>query len=166
MDLYFNFFEIVISQLKHKVTKKYIQELRTKMLTHIEIFFMMFYYERRVNQIYFTKNDSKYSDDFYQWIFGPQMSVIQKSFLQNVDRITKDSSFSEIEETLLFEIAPADIHLKYLFLETDTSEIVPNIIANIYDTKILDKKLTSLMKNEEELDFILDYATDPDNFKK
>ena len=166
VDLYFNFFEIVISQLKHKVTKKYIQELRTKMLTHIEIFFMMFYYERRVNQIYFTKNDSKYSDDFYQWIFGPQLSVVQKSFLQNVDRITKDSSFSEIEETLLFEIAPADIHLKYLFLETDTSEIVPNIIANIYDRKILDKKLTSLMKNEEELDFILDYATDPDNFKK
>jgi hypothetical protein len=40
------------------------------------------------------------------------------------------------------------------------------VIANIYDRKILDKKLTSLMKNEEELDFILDYATDPDNFKK
>jgi hypothetical protein len=30
----------------------------------------------------------------------------------------------------------------------------------------LDKKLTSLMKNEEELDFILDYVTDPDNFKR
>jgi hypothetical protein len=40
--------------------------------------------------------------------------------LQNVDGITKSSSFSEIEETLLFEVAPADIHLKYLFLETDT----------------------------------------------
>jgi hypothetical protein len=36
----------------------------------------------------------------------------------------------------------------------------------MYDKKILDKKLTSLMKNEEELDFILDYVTDPDNFKK
>jgi hypothetical protein len=30
----------------------------------------------------------------------------------------------------------------------------------------LDKKLTSLMKKEEDLDFILDYVTDPDNFKK
>ena len=166
VDLYFNFFEIVISQLKHKVTKKDIQELRTKMLTHIEVFFMMFYYERRVNQLYIWKNDWKYWNDFYQRIFWPQLTAVQKNFLQNVDGITKSSSFSEIEETLLFDVAPADIHLKYLFLETDTWEIVSNIIANVYDSKILDKKLTSLMKNEEELDFILDYATDPDNFKK
>ena len=136
------------------------------MLTHIEIFFMMFYYERRVNQLYISKNDWKYWNDFYQRIFWPQLTAVQKNFLQNVDGITKSSSFSEIEETLLFEVAPADIHLKYLFLETDTWEIVSNIIANVYDSKILDKKLTSLMKNEEELDFILDYATDPDNFKK
>ena len=166
VDLYFNFFEIVISQLKHKVTKKSIQELRTKMLTHIEIFFMMFYYERRVNQLYIMKNEWKYWNDFYQWIFGPQLTAVQKNFLQSADKITKNSSFSEIEETLLFDVVPADIHLKYLFLETDTWEIVSNIVANIYDRKILDKKLTSLMKNGEELDFILDYVTDPDNFKK
>jgi hypothetical protein len=44
---------------------------------------------------------------------------VQKNFLQNKDKITIDSKFSAVEETLLFEIAPADIHLKYLFLETD-----------------------------------------------
>lgn len=166
VDLYFNFYEIVISQLKHKVTKKWIQELRTKMLNQIEVFFMMFYYEKRVNQLYLTNEDWKYSNEFYQWIFGPQLSQVQRNFLQNVDTITINSTFSEIEESLLFEVAPADIHLKYLFLETDTSEIISNIIANIYDRKILDKKLTSLMKNEEDLDFIIDYVTDPDNFKK
>ena len=166
VDLYFNFYEIVISQLKHKVTKKWIQDLRTKMLNQIEVFFMMFYYEKRVNQLYLTNEDWKYSNEFYQWIFGPQLSQVQRNFLQNVDTITTNSTFSEIEESLLFEVAPADIHLKYLFLETDTSEIISNIIANIYDRKILDKKLTSLMKNEEDLDFIIDYVTDPDNFKK
>ena len=166
VDLYFNFYEIVISQLKHKVTKKWIQELRTKMLNQIEVFFMMFYYEKRVNQLYLTNEDWKYSNEFYQWIFGPQLSQVQRNFLQNVDTITTNSTFSEIEESLLFEVAPADIHLKYLFLETDTSEIISNIIASIYDRKILDKKLTSLMKNEEDLDFIIDYVTDPDNFKK
>jgi hypothetical protein len=40
------------------------------------------------------------------------------------------------------------------------------LVSNIFDKKTLDKKLTLLMKNEEELDFILDYVTDPDNFKK
>jgi hypothetical protein len=67
---------------------------------------------------------------------------------------------------LLFDIAPADIHLKYLFLETDVDEVISCLISNIFDKKVLDKKLMALMKNEGELDFILDYVTDPDGFKK
>ena len=86
--------------------------------------------------------------------------------MQNIENITLSSKISDVEEVLLFDVAPADIHLKYLFLETDISDIITNIISSIYDRKVLDKKLTSLMKNEGELDFILDYITDPDNFKK
>ena len=92
--------------------------------------------------------------------------MVQRNFLQNKDRIIFNSKISEIEETLLFDVAPADIHLKYLFLETNVEEMISCVISNIFDKKILDKKLTLLMKNEMELDFILDYVTDPDNFKK
>lgn len=168
VDLYFNFFEIVTSQLKHKISKEVIQKLRTKMLVHIDIFFMMFYYEKRINRLYINSDrvNKNYYNDFYQWLFWPQLSIVQKNFLQNREKITIDSKFSTIEETLLFEIAPADIHLKYLFLETDVSDVVSCLISNIFDKKLLDKKLTTLMKNEGELDFILDYVTDPDNFKK
>ena len=168
IDLYFNFFEIVTSQLKHKIDKQYIQKIRTKMLVHIDVFFMMFYYERRVNCLYIdpAKLGKNYYNEFYQWLFWPQPSVIQKNFLQNREKITIDSKFSEVEENLLFEVAPADIHLKYLFLETDVWDVVSLLISNVFDKNILDKRLTALMKNEEELDFILDYVTDPDNFKK
>ena len=138
------------------------------MLVHIDIFFMMFYYEKRVNGIYIDsdKLSKNYYNEFYQWLFWSQPSAIHKNFLQNRDKITTDSKFSEIEENLLFEIAPADIHLKYLFLETDVSDVISCLISNVFDKNILDKKLTELMKNEEDLDFILDYVTDPDNFKK
>ena len=167
VDLYFNFYEVVISQLKHKATKKRLHELRTKMLTNIEVFFMMFYYEKRVNKLYITwREEEKYTEEFYQWLFWTQPTLLQKNFIQNSKNIIYDSKFSEIEEWLLFDVVPADIYLKYLFLETDISDVVLNIIANVYDKKLLDKKLTSLMKNEEELDFIIDYVTDPDNFKK
>ena len=167
VDLYFNFYEVVISQLKHKATKKRLHELRTKMLTSIEVFFMMFYYEKRVNKLYITwREEEKYTEEFYQWLFWTQPTLLQKNFIQNSKNIIYDSKFSEIEEWLLFDVVPADIYLKYLFLDTDISDVVLNIIANVYDKKLLDKKLTSLMKNEEELDFIIDYVTDPDNFKK
>ena len=69
IDLYFNFFERVILQLKHKVTKKHFQEIRMKMLTHIEIFFLMFYYEKRVSELYISRDEKKYTSDFYKWIF-------------------------------------------------------------------------------------------------
>lgn len=167
VDLYFNFYWTIIPQLKHKVTKTRFKEIRTKMLTHIEIFFMMFYYEKHVNSLYIDPQATKKtSEEFYQRLFWPQMSVVQKKFVQNYDQISLDSNFWELEESLLFEVAPADIHLKYLFLDTDTSQVISCIIENVFDKKILDKKLTSLMKNKQDLDFILDYVTNPDNFKK
>ena len=168
VDLYFNFFGIVASQLKHKITKTYIQKIRTKMLLHIDVFFMMFYYEKRVNKLFVDVDrlNKDYYNEFYQWLFWSQPSILQKSFLQNRDKITTDSKISEVEESLLFEIAPADIHLKYLFLETDIWNVISCVVSNIFDKKVLDKKITALMKNEAWLDFILDYVTDPDNFKK
>ena len=168
VDLYFNFFEVVVSQLKHKVSKDYVEKLRTKMLVHIDIFFMMFYYERRINKLYiwWTNHNKNYYNEFYQRLFGTQPSIIQKNFMQNRDNIVSDSKFGEVEQTLLFEIVPADIHLKYLFLETDVEEVISCLISNVFDKNVLDKKLTALIKNEWELDFILDYVSDPDNFKK
>ncbi len=168
IDLYFNFFEIVVSQLKHKVTKEHVQRLRTKMLVNIDIFFMMFYYEKRINDLYLNmlKEKKSYVPEFYQWLFWSQFTVIQKDFLQNQDRIITNSKIWRIEENLLFEVAPADIHLKYLFLDTDVWDVISCIISNIFDKKLLDKRLMSLVKNKEDLDFILDYVTDLDNFKK
>ena len=168
IDLYFNFFEVVIWQLKHKISKKRFHEIKTKMLSNIEIFFMMFYYEKRISWLYFNEKRvfKQEANDFYQWLFWPQLSALHRNFLSNVNEIIYNSKFGTVEESILFEIVPADIHLKYLFLDTDIWEVISNLVENIYDRKVLDKKLTALMKNESELDFIIDYVTDPENFKK
>jgi hypothetical protein len=39
--------------------------------------------------------------------------------LSSVNDIIYNSKFGTVEESILFEIVPADIHLKYLFLDTD-----------------------------------------------
>lgn len=168
VDLYFNFFEVVIWQLKHKITKKHFQEIRTKMLSNIEVFFMMFYYEKHISWLYFNEKRvfKQDANDFYQWLFWPQLSALHRNFLSSVNDIIYNSKFGTVEESILFEIVPADIHLKYLFLDTDIWEVISNVVANIYDRKVLDKKLTALMKNESELNFIIDYITDPENFKR
>ena len=64
------------------------------MLTNIEIFFMMFYYNRRVNKLYIDSNKHKiYSSEFYQRLFGSQPTAIQKNFMQNCDQIIGNSKF-------------------------------------------------------------------------
>ena len=168
VDLYFNFYEIVTTQLKHKISKKSVHDIRNKMLNHIEIFFMMFHYYKRINQFFIPawKNNNNTYSEFYQRLFWPQPTPLQKTFLNNYEKIISNSDFGMTEESLLFDVAPADIHLKYIVLETDTSEVVNTLISSVFDKKILDKKLTWIIKNESELDFIIDYVTDPDNFKK
>ena len=168
IDLYFNFYEIVLSQLKHEISTKNIHDIKNKMLNHIDIFFMMFYYYKRTNTIFITKSKNSLNryTEFYQRLFWPQLTPIQKDFLNNYENITSNSQFWVTEQNLIFDIIPIDIHLKYIFLETDTSEIISNLISSIFDKKLLEKRLTWIMKNESELDFIIDYVTNPNNFKK
>lgn len=132
------------------------------MLSQLEVFFLMFHYYSRLNQLFSYQSSDK---DYFAWLFGDQMTPSQKSLLTTYDITKYSTKISLVEEDILFEVAPADIHLKYLFLENDPHELVHTLISELYDKKILDKKLMSLMKHPEELDFILDYVTDPSNFK-
>lgn len=168
IDLYFDFYWVVIWQLKHKVSKKRFQEVRNKMLSHLEIFFMMFYYEKHVQDLLIRSCETgdNVNKQYCQWLFWSQPTAAQKLFIQSYENLSKSSKVSQIEQDIMFEVAPMDIQLKYLFLDTDAKEVVSCLIANVFDKKILDKKLTALMKDESELDFIIDYVTDPDNFKK
>lgn len=168
LDLYFDFYQSIARQLKHKVLKKRFLEIKNNMLTHIEIFFMMFYYSKRLNQFIFNPQSSwdTETEEFYNWLLENTSLNIKKEFFSNFKETIYIPKILETEQNILFDIAPADIHLKYIFLGTDTSEIVNSLLPQIFDKNLLNQKLLSLVKNSKELDFIVDYATDIENFKK
>jgi hypothetical protein len=161
--LFFDFYFVVLTQLKHKISQEDFKKLRKKLITKLEVFFLMFYYYRRLNQFFSYQSEEK---DYFIWLFGEQFSPIQRRFFGTYMQTRSVPKMSLVEEDILFVVAPADIHLKYLFLDNDPHLLVTHLIKNIYDKKILDKKLASLMKNPSELDFVLDYVTDPTTFKK
>ncbi|MDR2541500.1 MAG: hypothetical protein LBD11_07250 [Candidatus Peribacteria bacterium] len=163
VELFFDFYGSVISQLKHKITKEKFKTLRKKLISKLEVFFLMFHFYRRINP--FFAHQSR-ENEYFTWLFGERFTVGQKSFLANYEYSKSSPEISLEEEDMLFEVAPADIHLKYLFLDNDPHDIVDLLISEVYDKKVLDKKLASLMKNPSELDFILDYITDPAQFKQ
>jgi hypothetical protein len=163
VELFFDFYGVVLVQLKQKVSKEQFAQLRKKLITKLEIFFLMFHFYRRINQFFaYQSNEQAY----FTRLFGEHFSPAQREFLSTYANTKYAPKVSLSEEDMLFEVAPADIHLKYLFLDNEPHELVNNLIKHIYDKNILDKKLASLMKSPAELDFILDYVTDPSNFKK
>jgi len=154
---------VVTSQLKHKISKERFVQLRKKIVSQLEVFFLMFYYYRRLNQLFAHTSSDK---DYFGWLFGEQMTSSQKSLLVTYGTSKHSSKISLLEEDILFEVAPADIHLKYVFLDNDPQVLVHSLVSEIYDKGFLDQKLSALMKNPKELDFVLDYVMDPANFKK
>ncbi len=63
-------------------------------------------------------------------------------------------------------ILPADILLRYLFIDSDMFLITDTVIAKIFDKKILDTFIKSFRINEDQLENFLLYITDYRNFKK
>jgi hypothetical protein len=153
----------VIAQLKHKIPKPQFALLRKKLLSQIEIFFLMFHYYRRVNQFFSYQSPEK---AYFSWLFGDQLSSAQKAFIATYAETKYAAKMSLLEEDMLFEVAPADIHLKYLFLENDPHLMVSTLIESIYDKSFLDTKLKKLLKDSSELFPVLEYLTDPSRFKK
>jgi len=163
IDLFFDFYQVVLSQLKHTYSQVRFVKLKKVLLSQVEVFFMMFHYYRRLNQIF----DAPISDqEYFLRLFGDEFSSNQKVFLSTYETTKFSTQVSLLEEEILFEVAPTDIHLKYLFLEHNPHDIIATLITNIYDKKLLDKKLSLLIKKPETFDFILDYLTNPIPFKK
>jgi hypothetical protein len=163
VELFFDFYRVVLVQLKQKISKEQFAKLRKKLISKLEIFFLMFHFYRRINQFFAYQSNEQ---DYFTRLFGERFSPAQKEFLSTYATTKHLPKVSLSEEDMLFEVAPADIHLKYLFIDNDPHELITHLVRHIYDKNILDKKLAALMKSPAELDFILDYVTDPSNFKK
>ena len=63
-------------------------------------------------------------------------------------------------------ILPADILLRYLFIDADMFLITDTVISKIFDKKILDDFIKSFRKDDTQIENFLLYITDYRNFKK
>jgi hypothetical protein len=63
-------------------------------------------------------------------------------------------------------VLPADILLRYLFIDSDMFLITDTVISKLFDRKILDDFIKSFRKDDSQLEDFLLYITDYRNFKK
>jgi len=117
----------------------------------------------------FTNKDIT-DKDLYSWIFYDELKGDQKSivneFIENHEKYTTQANYSSVETKVMQFILPADILIRYMFLDMDMFLVTENIISKIYDRKTIDRYIASLRKDNHELESFLLYITDYRHFKK
>lgn len=162
IEVFFSFYETISLQLNHKTPVKSFQDLKKRLMSQLEVFFLLFHHVKRLNS-YFSYQSNK--NDYFQRLFWDNPSSAQKVFLTTYHQTKHQTSLSQVEEAIFFDLSPADIYIKYLFLWNSPHDIVNNLISKMYDKKKLKKKLIWLIKSPSTLDEIIEYLLDHHKFK-
>ncbi len=169
VDVFFSFYAFVFQQTGQTPDPKKLLEIKKAVLNTTEIFFVLFAVYQRLNTTFLY---SKVTDkDIYAWLFHDELKGedTRKSFADFVGHYQQyaySSDFTALEGKILHHVLPADILLRYLFLESDMSLMTETVVAKLFDKKILDEFVVRFRKDDSALESFLLYITDYRHFKK
>jgi len=168
VETMFSFYEFVFQQTGKKIDITIIKALKKELLNQIELFFLLFATYKNFNTIFVHPGVT--DTDLYSWLFYDELKgdakTIYAEFMANHKEYTNKSNFSALETKIMQSILPADILLRYLFIDADMFSITDNVLSKIFDKKILDDFIKSFRKDDSQLERFLLYITDYRNFKK
>lgn len=169
IEVFFDFYEIVFFQSSQNVDKKTLEEIKKDILWEIDILFLLFEHYKLFNWMF--ESYKKDENDFYKWIFYDELKDSKlknmiANFIEQKEKFIYKAKFSIVENKILQYVLPADILLKYLFVDSDMSSVINNIVAKVYDKEILNQMLQKFRKNQWDLQEVYMYITDYKNFKK
>jgi len=168
VEIMFSFYEFVFQQTGSKMDPAIVKSLKKELLNQIELFFLLFAVYKNFNTIFTHPNIN--DKDIYSWLFYDELKGSEKAvyteFIANYKTYTSTKNFSPVETKVMQSILPADILLRYLFLDSDMFLITNTVIAKVFDKKILDTFITSFRKDDSQLESFLMYITDYRNFKR
>jgi len=169
IDVFFEFYQFVFHQTNTKLAVRTFAELKKILIGQIDIFFMLFEFYQHLNTLFY--NEDVTGEEFYAWIFADELNknqykILINDFIGNYSKYTVNTKFSMTEKKILTLVLPADILLRYMFMDSDMFLISDYVISKIYSKKKLDVFLAGFRKHEGDLEQFLLYLTDYKHFKK
>ena len=168
IQIFFSFYEFIFQQTGKSINKEVLENIKKDLLNKTELFFFLFYSYQRFNTIF--SNESSPSKDFYTRLFADELKVDQLNLIDdftiNNTLYTSRTSFGSIENKLLQYVLPADILMRYLFLDTDMLMVTETIISKVFDKNTLDIFMQSFLTNDNKREECILYITDYKHFKK
>ncbi|MBU1758183.1 hypothetical protein KKG31_03345 [Patescibacteria group bacterium] len=148
---FFYFYEFVFSQTGKKIGPKELASIKKELLNEIDTFFLLFINYQKLNETLYNPDIN--GKDFYTRMFYDELKSENKNivneFIENHKIHTSQSTFSAVESKVMQFILPADILMRYIFLDMDMFLVTDTIVSKIYDKKILDKYLASFRKDAQ-----------------
>ena len=77
LDVFFNFYWITLQSSTHQIDKEAFEVLKKELLGELQVFFMLFYVYKRLNNLFFSQNLSEH--EFYQWLLYDYQKKSKKS---------------------------------------------------------------------------------------
>ncbi len=169
IDVFFNFYRLTLNASEYQFTDEAFAQLKKELLSHIQVFFMLFYVYKRLNNLFYSKNLSE--KEFYQWLLydyqkKSKKAPLVKDFIAQSWAYARVAAFSSQDEELIKLLLPNDMLIKYIFHHEHLYDVCKLMISEIYDKQTLDAYVMSFLKNDDQLEDLLTYAFDFRLFKK
>jgi len=168
IELFFEFYKFVFEQNSKRINKEQFESVKKKLISNSDIFILLFEYYQHINTIFDDKDIS--SEEYYSWLFYDDIKkthykVILSDFVSKSEKYVFKSSFSLFDQKILSLILPADILLRYLFMDADIFLVFDNVIEKIFDKSALDRFMEDFRSKKWNLEKFLMYISDYKNFK-
>lgn len=170
IELFFNFYETALAQVGEKRDEKKLAKIKKALLQEIHLFFMLFYFYRRVNRLFDTEHLS--DKEFYQWLFYDDIKKKGKTktwlmdFINNAHQYNKSTTCTMQDQHIMKLIFPADLLIKYLLPGKDSFVIASKLLTWLFDKEKLASYLHSFLKWDDEFEPFINYIMDWKLFKK
>jgi len=168
VDIFFNFMIYVFQQTRTPLDQEIFAKIKKDVLWHVDIFFMLFRFYIRLWSLFSAHDEEEL--DLKSWLFSDDLDQkkyknILADYMKNADKYCISTKFSLTEKKLLNLVLPADILLRYLFMDTNIFLVVEYIIAKIFDKEKLDVFMKSFRNDDGMMNDFLFYISDYKSFK-
>lgn len=169
VEVIFSFYEFIFSQTGKTISRDELNKIKKEILSQSKVFFLLYTYYKKINDLFHSKDI--WDKEFYWRIFYDEIrenkyKTLLESFVNEHEKYVHTTTFSGLETKILQLVLPADILIKYLFLESDVFLVVDTIISKLFDKGILDDLINQIIKDESKFEDLLLYITDFRNLKK
>lgn len=167
IDVFFSFYEHVLSQTGKKVSPRIVSEIKQHLLTeHIELFFWLYYFYRYAGESLHIHDVTDYHFFwrlFYDELKSGDFQAIAQDFLEHCEKTVHQTSFTTTEKNVMPLLFPADLLIRYVLEGDNVPAVIRHLLMSFFPQEEVHTYMKSFLVNDELftdfLFFLSDYTS-------